>query len=110
MGRKEKSKVVYQQQSLPGGGQLVLKPLVLEHFGRWGEESTVPDICNPSDPFPVIQLVNTTPANLWAIGEKDSASSYSAVTPGSSSAKRHHCAGKKGHREHVIDYVVSSVN
>ena len=36
--REEKKKIKYQDERLPTGNQIIFKPLVIEHFGRWGDE------------------------------------------------------------------------
>ena len=36
--REEKKKIKYQDERLPTGNQIIFKPLVIEHFCRWGDE------------------------------------------------------------------------
>ena len=36
--REERKKIKYQDERLPTGNQIIFKPLVIEHFGRWGDE------------------------------------------------------------------------
>ena len=36
--REDKKKAKYSEHQLPGGSESKCVPLVLEHFGRWGEE------------------------------------------------------------------------
>ena len=35
--REDKKKAKYSEHQLPGGSESKCIPLVLEHFGRWGE-------------------------------------------------------------------------
>ena len=37
--REDKKKATYSEHQLPGGSESKCVPLVLEHFGRWGEEA-----------------------------------------------------------------------
>ena len=42
--REEKKNSKYKGQRLPDGEQVILKPLILEHFGRWGEEGKISSV------------------------------------------------------------------
>ena len=42
--REENKKLKYKSQRLLDGEQVILKPLVLKHFGRWGEEGEISSV------------------------------------------------------------------
>ena len=77
--REERKMDKYRKVRLPGGSMVKVTPLVLEHFGRWGEEGK--KFLQIFRNIHWTKLEGQMHQSLLTIGGSDSQDSYRSVTP-----------------------------
>ena len=76
--RRETRKMAkYEQHKLPGVSVVKVVPLVIEHFGSWGEEAR--KFCRNWQPFHQMKQEDLMLLNFWTSGEKVSPHNYRSV-------------------------------